>query len=514
MHDDTVPRSREGSQPRDTKSVADVEVGSPSNAAMGQVAKGCKIGPIKLPAYRSPLAQTIIIAFVCFLVVGMFNVLASLGGAGQLDPTLSDQANIVLYAVFAGLALLSGSICNYLGPKITLAIGAVGYALYAASFWCYNHTQNSGFVLFAGAACGFSAAFLWTAEGTMLMSYPTEDQKGRYISLFWTIWSMGAVIGSIVPTAQNWSNTEAGSVNDGTYIALFILMLGGSVLAMCLVHPSKVVRDDGTKVYVVQHASLLQELKNVVKSVQVEPWIILFFPYSFAGLWYIVYQSNDYNAYFFNVRTRSFNSIWYNFAQMAAAGLLGLFLDIKYFKRRTRALLGWVIMFVLFNAILIGGIFPLRESSRDHPVGKVLDVTDSDAGGYIALYFFYGMLDGAWQCYAYWIMGTLSNDPLVLSMYGAFYKVFGAMGQAIVSSLDESKKPYTTMFGSYWGLTAGSLLVLLPLVLKRVTNTSKSTIVDTTSSATMIGAGGAQGGMGVAIDREIEGEEKGYEVGK
>lgn len=91
----------------------------------------------------------------------MFNVLASLGGAGQLDPTLSDRAGIILYSVFAGLALVSGSICNYLGPKITLAIGGVGYALYAASFWCYNHTQNDGFVLFAGAACGFSAAFLW-----------------------------------------------------------------------------------------------------------------------------------------------------------------------------------------------------------------------------------------------------------------------------------------------------------------------------------------------------------------
>ncbi|KAK5229295.1 hypothetical protein LTR47_007897 [Exophiala xenobiotica] len=486
--------------------MADVETGSTTSASHVVVARGYKIGPLVLPAYRSPLAQTIVIGFVCFLVVGMFNVLASLGGAGQLTADLSNRSNIILYSIFAGLALFSGSVCNYLGPKITLAIGGVGYALYAASFWCYNHTSNDGFVLFAGAACGFSAAFLWTAEGTMLMSYPTEDQKGRYISLFWTIWSMGAVIGSIIPTAQNWSNTSAGRVNDGTYIALFVLMLGGSVLAMFLVHPSKIVRDDGTKVYVVKHASLWTELKNVVKSVRVEPWIILFFPYAFAGLWYGVYQSNDYNAYFFDVRTRSFNSIWYNVAQMVSAGLLGLFLDIKYFNRRMRALLGWLLLFVIFNAVLIGGIFPLRKSSRDHPVAKVLDVKDSEAGGYIALYFFYGFLDGAWQCYAYWIMGTLSNDPLVLSMYGAFYKVFGAAGSAIVASLDEQKKSYITMFGSYWGLTAGSLLVLLPLVLKRVTNTSM--IVEAASSGKMVGAGGMQGGVAVGVDMEILGEEK------
>lgn len=116
-------------------------------------------------------------------------------------------------------------------------------------------------------------------------------------------------------------------------------MLSGSFVALLLVHPSKVIRDDGTRVYVVKHASLLQELKNVVKSVRVEPWIILFFPYSFAGLWYGTYQSNDYNGYFFNVRTRSFNAIWYNVAQMLSAGLLGIFLDLKYFKRRTRAIM-------------------------------------------------------------------------------------------------------------------------------------------------------------------------------
>lgn len=69
-------------------------------------------------------------------------------------------------------------------------------------------------------------------------------------------------------------------------------------------------------------------------------------------------------------------------------------------------------------------------------------------------------------------MGTLSNDPLVLSMYGAFYKVFGAAGSAIVASLDYRRTSYVAMFGSYWGLTAGSLIVLLPLVVKRVTNTS------------------------------------------
>ncbi|KAF8907765.1 major facilitator superfamily domain-containing protein [Mucidula mucida] len=428
-----------------------------------------KLGPISIPPYRSTLFQTVLIGFICFLVVGMFNVMASLGGAGQVDATTADNSNTVLYALFAVIALVSGPICNYLGPKVTLAFGGVGYALYAASFWCYNHTANDGFVLFGGAACGIAAALFWTAEGTILMSYPTEDQKGSYIALFWAIWSMGAVVGSIIPTVDNWNGNDSGTVRDGTYIALFILMMCGSFFALFLVRPSQVIRDDGTKVFLTQSSSLITELRNLPKALTREPFIILFFPYSFCGLWYIPYQSNDYNSYFFNVRSRGFNSIWYNLATLVGASLFGLALDIKKFSRRTRAIAGWVFMFVVLNAILIAGVFPFKESDRNVAY-DVMDIMENRSRAYVALYFFYGLLDGLWYCYAYWIMGCLSNDPLVLSLYAAFYKVFGAAGASIVFNLDAQKKPYADMFGSYWGLTAGSLVILLPLVLMRVTN--------------------------------------------
>lgn len=157
------------------------------------------------------------------------------------------------------------------------------------------------------------------------MSYPLEHQKGthilspeynympltsfvvlqgRYIAIFWAIWSMGAVIGSIIPTADNWHGNTSGTVKDGTYIALFILMICGSIFSMFLLKPSRVVRDDGSKVFLSKSTSIIQELKNLPAVIRKEPFIILFFPYSFCGLWYIPYQSNDYNAVFFNIRTR------------------------------------------------------------------------------------------------------------------------------------------------------------------------------------------------------------------
>lgn len=304
------------------------------------------------------------------------------------------------------------------------------------------------------------------------MSLPEEKDKGKYISIFYGLSFFGTVIGAIIPTVENWDVTKAGSANDATYIALFILMLLGSVVACFVANPSKIIRNDGTSMMVPRQSSFIQELKNVGLAVKREPWIILFFPYSFAGLWYIPYQSNDFNAYFFDLRTRAFASVWFDFGQFFMAVGTGFLLDLKWIKsRRRRAFMGWTFLFVLLNAVFIGGVWPMRVSERGQPPPKLLDVYDTKSGGYIALYMFYGAVDGAWQTFAWWIMGTLSNDPLVLSMYSAFYKVFGAMGAAIVFNLDVRKVSYQAMFGSYWGLLAGSMVVVLVLVYKRVEDT-------------------------------------------
>jgi len=143
---------------------------------------------------------------------------------------------------------------NYIGTPRTLALGGVGYALYTASFLSYNHTQNHAFVIAAGAILGICASFLWTAQGTVMMSYPTEKEKGRYIGYFWAIFNLGAVIGSAIPIGQNWNSTE-GSVNDGTYVAFLVLMVCGFVLAFFLAPPHKIIRSDLTRVERIHHPS-------------------------------------------------------------------------------------------------------------------------------------------------------------------------------------------------------------------------------------------------------------------
>src|SRR5690348_14838659 len=93
------------------------------------------------------------------------------------------------------------------------------------------------------------AAILWTGQGAIMLSYPSESNKGKYIGLFWVIFNLGGVIGSVIPLALNWT-TESKSVNDGTYIGFMALMVFGTVLALSLLPSSKVYRDDGSPIAV------------------------------------------------------------------------------------------------------------------------------------------------------------------------------------------------------------------------------------------------------------------------
>lgn len=121
-----------------------------------------------------------------------------LGAGGRVDPGPADRALTALYATFSIVAFFSGSFANKLGIRLTLGLGGFGYAVYVASLLCYNHTANAGFLIFAGALLGVCAGLLWTAQGAIMMSYPLENSKGKYIAWFWMIFNLGAVIGSLV----------------------------------------------------------------------------------------------------------------------------------------------------------------------------------------------------------------------------------------------------------------------------------------------------------------------------
>jgi hypothetical protein len=191
-------RADEQDLPESKEERRDVETAGDSRQPTGWKYKRISVGPIKLPPYASPGTQLVLVAFVCFLCPGMFNALGGLGGGGQVDPTVANNAGVALNSTFSIVGFFAGTLVNRLGIKLTLSIGGLGYCIYAASFLSYSHTANAGFNIFAGALLGVCAGLLWAAQGTIMMSYPQESSKGRYISWFWMIFNLGGVIGSLV----------------------------------------------------------------------------------------------------------------------------------------------------------------------------------------------------------------------------------------------------------------------------------------------------------------------------
>merc|ERR1712000_400781 len=361
--------------------------------------------------YASPTVQLLMVSLVCFMCPGMFNALGGLGGGGQVDKKAQMYANTALYGVFAVVGFFSGTIANVLGLRLTIAFGGVGYALYASSFLAYNHIQSLEFTVFAGAFLGLCAGLLWTAQGAVMMSYPTEDMKGRYISWFWVIFNTGAVIGSLIPLAENIHRT-AGPVTDGTYAAFIILMFIGLVLGIFLVNADKVIREDGTKVILMKNPSWKTEFIGLWETLFQDPWIGILFPLTMV--------------------------IWGG----------GFAWQDKQVSRKV-------------------------ATSEEYQANSLVDWTDGGEKfiGPMFLYFFYGFFDAVWQTCIYWYMGALSNSGRKAANLAGFYKGLQSAGACIYWGLDSSGMSYDLMFAVTWGLLGAALVIGAPVIFMRIKDT-------------------------------------------
>lgn len=457
--------------------------GSSANSAssLPDLPGGWMYKPFKLPGgrtwYASPKVQLILVAMVCFLCPGMFNALSGLGGGGLKDVKTADHANVALYSTFAVVGFFAGTFTNTLGIRVTLAFGGLGYCIYAAAFLCYSHTANNGFVLFAGALLGVCAGLLWTAQGAIMMSYPPENLKGRYISWFWMIFNLGAVLGSLIPLAQNLEN-NTGTVTDGTYAGFIVLMFLGAVLALFLCNADRVIREDGSKVILMKSPTWKSEFIGLWETFRSDPSILLLFPMFFSSNIFYTYHFSDVNGAAFNTRTRSLNGLLYWLAQILGASVFGYALDANT-RRTVRAKASFAALFVITMAIWGGGyawqkIQPSREFVTEMEDVDKVDWTDGGKRyiGPMFLFVFYGFYDAAWQTCIYWYMGALSNNGRKATNLAGFYKGIQSAGAAIFWRLDSLGKSYMTMFAATWGCLAASLVIAAPIIFMKIQDTT------------------------------------------
>ncbi|KAF8910625.1 major facilitator superfamily domain-containing protein [Gymnopilus junonius] len=411
--------------------------------------------------YYHPLTQVVLLGFVCFMCPGLFNALNGLGGGGQIDATTSANANAALYATFAFGAFFSGSITNKLGSRLTLFLGSTGYPLYIGAYLALNiHPHAGAFLIAAGAILGICAGLLWSAQGSLMLGYATEGQKGKFIAVFWAVFNTGAVVGAAVSLGQNIHSTT-NSVSNSTYIAFLVLTIVGMIITTLMADPAKVIRTDGTKV----------EIYGLWITLLTDPMVILLFPMFLASNWFYTWQFNDYNDAIFNIRARSLNNLVYWLAQSVGAIAMGTLLDQKALTRRLRAFSGWAVLFCMVWIVHIWAYFYQKTYTRESvppDSDNKIDISDSGYAAKIWLYIFCGLLDAMWQTASYWILGAMSNDPAKLAYFAGFYKSIQSAGAAGAWRADAVKTPYMNLFISTWVLLVAGLVFALPMLYLRV----------------------------------------------
>ncbi|KAI0267541.1 hypothetical protein BGY98DRAFT_406617 [Russula aff. rugulosa BPL654] len=202
---------------------------------------------------------------------------------------------------------------------MTLFLGSSGYAIYIGSYLVVNiHENAGGFVIAAGAMLGFCAGLLWTAQGSLMLAYPTEDQRANP-SEFLVYLNLGGVVGAAVSLARNF-HSEANRVSNGTYIGFMILTGMGTLIPLCMADPDKMIRTDGTKVMTPRQPSWKTEIYGLY--VACVPTRLSCS--SFRCFLLVIGSThgfNDYNAALFNIRARSLNNLVYWISQILGSVL-------------------------------------------------------------------------------------------------------------------------------------------------------------------------------------------------
>ncbi|KAG0303088.1 hypothetical protein BGZ98_006997 [Dissophora globulifera] len=315
----------------------------------------------------------------------------------------------------------------------------------------------------------------------MMMSYPTEGNKGKYIATFWAIFNLGAVLGSVLPLiVNNAPHMDPDDVSPLTYILYMVVMGLATLLAAFLVRPSSIIRDDGEPVIVAKFAGVKAEFIAIL-SVFCDWRMLLLIPAFFFSNFSYTYQFNDFNGFNFNIRTRSLNSILFWVAQIIGAIVIGHLLDRLPMKRPKRAMLGLMVITVLFMATWVGALMVQlqhkwqRKTHDSNDNGTDNSLIDYQHGnnysGPLAIYAMFGFCDAAFAVYCYWLMGALSNKHDELSRYAGFFKSIQSLGSAVAAPLDLAQTPLLAYLITNWILCAFSIAAMF-LVCRTITDTT------------------------------------------
>lgn len=328
-------------------------------------------GPVTLrrqPSfYRSTLFQILVVGICAFSAPGIWSAMNGLGVGCSQSPDLVNAANALLYAFMTVTCFAGPWLTNVIGFRWTLAVGSLGYPLYAAGLYVNNRFGETWFVYVGAVACGISAGFFWSVEGAIATGYPEQHKRGRYIATWFTFRNFGNIIGGAVSLGINHSNSKRGKVGYQTYLGFIAIQCLGFAFGLLLSNPEKVQRNDGTLVEAPRGIAWRTETKEMWRLARSKS-ILLLTPLFWYFGWIQAYPGT-YLATYFTVRSRALGSFMSAVVGTLTTWLGGSLVDLPWKRsRQTRAITTWVLIAMLNSATWIWAVIIQNEYRHTKPV--------------------------------------------------------------------------------------------------------------------------------------------------
>lgn len=254
----------------------------------------------------------------------------------------------------------------------------------------------------------------------MSTGYPEEKHKARWRAILWLFNIAGCSIGASVALGISWK-TPTDGVPSTVYITFIALQVGSALFAAFVLSPDKLRRTDGTALARFDHISFMDTLKITGRLFK-DRRVILLIPVMFTPEMSFPFQSTM-NAYVFNLRARTLNSLLNSLVQIPTTFFAAWLLDNEKLGTRKKCL----IMAITFVAVWMTGnyIAPtawLAAWDFDLSVrGPAIDCTDAAYAGAVTIYLLYAAQYGAFQGLVLYALSTFTNEPCKIAAPGGLY---------------------------------------------------------------------------------------------
>ncbi|KAL8990143.1 MAG: hypothetical protein Q9169_008198 [Polycauliona sp. 2 TL-2023] len=249
-------------------------------------------------------------------------------------------------------------------------------------------------------------------------------------------------------------------------------MVSGFFVALfCIVDPSKIRRRDGTPLAHYPHQGIWQELKNQRQLLQDWRLLVMFIPMIASEVAIIVLSSL--NSLYFNIRTRSLNSLMFNVFQVVGAIFIGFMLDnSKISSRRARGFISVAVVATIVIAGWIGLTVWLYKNPMDLLNPPLFDWTDGPFGGFFVLNLIFGINMVIYQVTVQWIISSFTNDPEKLARLAGLVKGVLAGGLAAAFGTEAAGIPQLHVVAYTFTVQAVGLVLMAAVTWKCVTPTN------------------------------------------